>query len=390
MFGFNWIDLIIFLILVNAVYNGIRIGFITLLLCFSGFFIGLIIAGWLFPHLLPIPDKTMLALVNGNLVLASAAIVAIAGFEFGERLHLSISSGKLHVVESTAGLLLSISSTLIIIWLLAAGVGSLPFAGFSNSANGSFVVQKLNRTLPPVPTVLQEFAPLINPNTNVAVYTKLSSNSSVTVAPVPASIPNQIIKNGDSVVRITGFGCGGIVDGSGFAVAKNLIATNAHVIAGVKRPIIKFNNSSYSAVPVLFDPNQDIALLKVTGLTLRPLTISSIPQTNNSIVYSEGFPQSIYTITPGIILNTTPTIGTNIYGLGSITRDTYVIKIRLNIGSSGGPIITTDGSVTGIIFAKDIENPNIAYGLTPQILLKDISRVSQSTRRVGTGACYNK
>ncbi len=389
MFGFNWIDLIIFLILVNAVYNGIRIGFITLLLCFSGFFIGLIIAGWLFPHLLPIPDKTMLALVNGNLVLASAAIVAIAGFEFGERLHLSISSGKLHVVESTAGLLLSISSTLIIIWLLAAGIGSLPFAGFSNSANGSFVVQKLNRTLPPVPTVLQEFAPLINPNTNVAVYTKLSSNSSVTVAPVPASIPNQIIKNGDSVVRITGFGCGGIVDGSGFAVAKNLIATNAHVIAGVKRPIIKFNNSSYSAVPVLFDPNQDIALLKVTGLTLRPLTISSIPQTNNSIVYSEGFPQSIYTITPGIILSTTPTIGTNIYGLGSITRDTYVIKIRLNIGSSGGPIITTDGSVTGIIFAKDIEDPNIAYGLTPQILLKDISKVSQSTRRVGTGACYN-
>jgi len=389
MLGFNWIDLIILLILARAIYKGTKTGFVTLLFCFSGFFIGLFIAGWLFPHLLPIQNKTILALVNGNLVLAAAALLAIAGFEYGERLHLSLGEGKAHVIESVAGVTLSLSSAFIIVWLIAAGIASLPFAGLSNSANDSLIVKRLDSSLPPVPSVLEEFAPLINPNTNLAIYNKLTTNSSVTVAPIPNSIPDQIIQSSNSVVRITSFGCGGIVDGSGFAVANNLIATNAHVIAGVKRPIIKANNSSYSARPVLFDPTQDIALLRVAGLSLHPLTISAVNASDNSFVYAEGYPQSIYTISPGMIISSEPTTGTNIYGIGSINRNTYTLKMSVNIGSSGGPILASDGTVKGIIFAKDADNPNIAYGLTAQILKNDIDQVSNAYRRVGTGACYN-
>ena len=114
MAGFNWVDVIILLLLANAFYNGLRIGFLTLLFTFCGFFGALFLGGWLFPHLLPIHDKTWLAIINGNLVLIFAVYAALKGLDLGKRLHLSFK-GKYHAVESSADVILSVGSALIAI-----------------------------------------------------------------------------------------------------------------------------------------------------------------------------------------------------------------------------------------------------------------------------------
>jgi uncharacterized membrane protein required for colicin V production len=69
----NWFDLVIILLLAILVWRGIKGGFITQLLISIGFFGGLFLGGWLFPHILPIHDQTLLAVVNGILVLVFAA-----------------------------------------------------------------------------------------------------------------------------------------------------------------------------------------------------------------------------------------------------------------------------------------------------------------------------
>ena len=386
MLGFNWVDILILLILAYAIYSGIKIGFIALLFGFGSFFLAVFIAGWVFPRILGVDHRSILLVVNINLVLLAGVLLGIRGYEYGKKLHLSLKNkGRLSLVESIAGLTLSLSSALIIVWLLAAGIGALPFAGLSNSASDSFIIRKMDSILPAAPNVFNDLTHPVNPNSPIILYAKQSPNSSIGVAVKPHGLPSAILKATGAVVRITSFGCGGIVDGSGFVVAKDIVATNAHVIAGVSRPIIKTGNRSIAAVPVMFDPNQDLALLKVNSLNIRPLILSSSVPKPGSDVYVESYPSSIFTITPGTIGNELNTIGPNIYGLGNITRSSYTVYPEINNGSSGGPLLSPDGSVIGIIFAKS-NSHLFSYAMTTQILIKDVRNINTSLI-AGTGSC---
>ncbi len=389
MFGLNWIDGLIILVLASAFYYGIKIGIISLFFCFASFFATLFAFGWLMPHLLSIGTSSVLEVINGNLVLAAAVIASIWGYRFGRQLHAKL---KHHLdwlkAESLVGITLSLGSALVIIWLLAAGVGSLPFGWLSNSANNSFIVKKLNLLLPPAPTVFEEFARYVNPNYPLQVFDKLAPNSSIGIAPLPNGVPAAVIKDSTSILRITSFGCGGIVDGSGFVVSRDLVATNAHVIAGITHPVVKLGSDGYVGTPVLFDPNQDLALIYVPGLKAIPLSFLASPISINQTVYAAGFPKSIYSIAPGRVINDYPVVGSNIYGLGIITWPSYELLVDITNGSSGGPLLTTNGKVGGIIFAKSKNNPSIGYAMTTGNLIKDIHRIGSITNSAGTGSCF--
>jgi S1-C subfamily serine protease len=389
MLGFNWIDGLIILILASAFYYGIRTGVISLFFLFAGLFAALFAFGWLLPHILPIANNSVLEIINGNLVLAAATISAIWSFRYGERVRNKL---KYHLnwrkAESLVGITLSLGSALIVVWLLAAGVGSLPFGWLSNSANNSYIVKKLNLILPPAPTVFEDFARYVNPNYPLQVFDKLSPDSSIGIAPVSPDVPPTVKSKSPSIARITSFGCGGIVDGSGFVVGKDLVATNAHVIAGIDHPVLKFGSVAYVGDPVLFDPNQDMALIYVPGLKASPLTLSSQPLNINQIVYATGFPDGIYRISPGRVINNYPVIGPNIYGLGSITWPSYELEVSITKGSSGGPLLESDGSVAGIVFAQNKNKSYIGYAMTTTNLIADISKLGSSKLLAGTGSCF--
>ncbi|HSX45931.1 MAG TPA: trypsin-like peptidase domain-containing protein [Candidatus Saccharimonadia bacterium] len=263
MLGFNWVDLIILLLLASAVYGGLKIGLFTLLFVFGGFFGTIFLGGWLFPHIFPFHDHTLLTIVNANLVLITSSFAALKGYDVGQRLHYSLK-GRWHRYESLLGLTLSISSCLLLVWLLGAAFGRLPFVGISNSANSSFFVQKLDRIMPPMPAFMAEFDKQIDPNTPPFVFAQPKPRADFDFS--QADYDKAVGKGTPSVVRITGFGCGGVVSGSGFVVGQGLVATSAHIVAGVKRPIVKYNDHSYEGVPVVFDAGLDLAVLRVAGL----------------------------------------------------------------------------------------------------------------------------
>jgi hypothetical protein len=391
MFGFNWIDLVTVILLAWAVYAGIKAGLLTQLLAIAGCFGTLFVAGWLFPHLLPFHNQALRTSLNTTLVLVASVAAGLVCLHYGNRIHWSPRMNKLRqnrnfkVGEDILAGAAALAASLVLVWLMGTAISRLPFEGFSNSVSDSFIVQQLTRHMPPVPAVLSVFGHQIDPNSQpyVAIQPKPQADFNYS----PAAEQAAAAKGAASVVRITSFGCGGLVTGSGFAAGPSLVATNAHVIAGVKRPIIKYNGHSYEGVPVLFDAALDIAILRVEGLDAPALPLAPANAPLDSTVAVLGYPGGNYDSIPGIIRDTRAVSAANIYNQGSFGRGVYVIQATIDEGSSGSPVVLPDGQAAGMIFSKSDSRTDNAYAITSQHLADALKQAKGSHQRVNTGAC---
>ncbi len=391
MFGLNWVDLVIVLLLVLAAIEGVRIGVLTQLFVIAGFFAALFLAGWLVPYVVRLHDPLLRTIVNAGLVLLIALYAALRSFDLAQHLHWSLRLGKwahhtlVKRLETLLGGLPGVLAGLILVWLLGVAIGRMPFAGFSNSVSDARIIQTLSRVLPPVPAVFAAFNGQIDPNSQPYVYAQPKPQADFNYD--PADVAAAEAKAKASVVRVTSFGCGGIIDASGFAVGKELVATNAHVIAGVKRPIIKYAGHSYEAVPVQFDPVLDLAILRVPSLPAPPLNLATSNAPLQTTVAVLGYPGGNYRSTPGILRDTLAVSAKTIYDQGTFGRGIYVVQAHVEYGNSGGPVVTADGQVVAIIFAESVDTPQDAYALTSVNLLPAVQKAASSHQRVGTGAC---
>jgi len=391
MWAFNWVDLIIVLLLALVVAQGIRTGILTQVLSIGGFFIALFAAGWLVPHLLPVSDPTLKSMLNVALVLATASFVSMLGYTYGQRAHWSLRIGK-HMhrhkhrkLENILGGLPGLAAGLVLVWLLGVAIVRLPFAGLSNSVNDSFIVQQLTRSLPPVPMVFAGFSKAVDPNSQPAI--SVAQRPTADFDYLPAEIESAADRASNSVVRITSFGCGGLVSGSGFVIGPNLVATNAHVIAGVKNPIIKFHNQSYKGVPIYFDGDLDYAILLTRNFNAPSLILQNSDIGTGSSVAIIGYPGGNYTVSPGIIRDYLSVQSHNILSQYLVTRDAYGIQAATAKGSSGSPVVLVNGQVAGMVFSKSADISNYAYALTSNQLEAGLKRALASQIRVSTGAC---
>jgi S1-C subfamily serine protease len=391
MLGFNWIDGIILVLLAAAVIEGLRIGFLSQILVIAGFFSTLFVAGWLFPHLLPIHDATLRTVVNASLVLLVAAYAAVRCLDLGQYVHWSFRIGKLthdrklKKLETVLGGLPGLAAGLVLVWLLAVAIVRLPFAGFSNSVSDSQIVQQLTHALPPVPAVFAQFSKRVNPNAQPYVFAQPKPQVNFNYSAQAVRLAES--KASGSVVRITSFACGGVASGSGFVVGKSLVATNAHVIAGVKRPIIKYKDGSYEGYPVVFDANLDIAILRVSKLAAPALPLAPQNVPLNSTVAVLGYPGGNYRVTAGIIRDTLAVSARTIYDQGAFGRGVYVLQAHVDLGNSGGPVVLQNGQAAGMLFSKSPDLPNYSYAVTSVHIANALHRAQSSYRRVGTGAC---
>ena len=56
-------------------------------------------------------------------------------------------------------------------------------------------------------------------------------------------------------------------------------------------------------------------------------------------------------------------------------------------GNSGGPLIATDGSVLGVVFATALDSSNTGYALTNSEIAPDVAGARTASRPVSTGSC---
>ena len=164
-----------------------------------------------------------------------------------------------------------------------------------------------------------------------------------------------------SVVKITGIApsCSRQIDGSGFVYARERVMTNAHVLAGVGHPKVYAEGRVYAAHPVYIDEETDVAILDVPGLPEVPLAFAPQPAATGSDTIIMGYPGggSLY-IGPARVRDRGEISGPDFRDRRTVVRDVYALYGTVRAGNSGGPLLSTDGKVLGVVFASSVDDPD--------------------------------
>ena len=150
--------------------------------------------------------------------------------------------------------------------------------------------------------------------------------------------------------------------GSGFIIdADGSILTNHHVIDHAERIVVKFGDGRTALARIIgSDPDTDIALIKVdgmTGLPVAPLGDSATLRTGEWVC-AIGNPLGYeHSVTVGVV----SFLGRKLFDM---SLDNYIqTDAAINFGNSGGPLINVRGEVIGINAAISSRASNIGFAV---------------------------
>jgi V8-like Glu-specific endopeptidase len=185
---------------------------------------------------------------------------------------------------------------------------------------------------------------------------------------IQANAQDVMAQADQSVVRVVAKDRAGYELGSGFVVAKDIVATNYHVIENnLGVVVLKKNPSGSDIKPVKASVlwrsvDLDLALLEVPGLELPVITVrQSMPAKGNSVT-TMGYPgaadEALNDLSKVSLVESTFTqgiIGRMIEASWSANADKQMIiqhSASVNSGNSGGPLLDNCGRVIGVNTAK--------------------------------------
>ncbi len=138
-----------------------------------------------------------------------------------------------------------------------------------------------------------------------------------------------------------------------------------------------------SAQVVAFDAHNDVAVLRVPDVHVRPLQPAR-PR-DGAAVAIVGYPENgALTETAGRIGRTSTVLTQNAYGRGPVSRSITAVAGDIRHGNSGGPAIDRTGRVQATIFAARI-GASGGFGIPADVVRRVLDSAGQ--RPVSTGAC---
>lgn len=387
----NLLDFLIVVLVVSALYRGHELGLVRQLGSTIGFISGLFIGSWLQRYTVDLGDtpvsRSLIALLT---TLGMAFLLLSLGEYLGVRLKSRVEGWKINKLDGWMGSVIGAVTLLIAIWLSAAILLTLPLQNTQAQIRDSTIISRLNQTLPPATSIIAGLGHLINPNGFPQVFTgnEPALEGDTTIPGISPELQKAIDKSKASVVKFEGLGCGGIVEGSGFVIDGDLVATNAHVVAGVSKIYVRDSSGQHTGTVVWFDPDLDFAIVRANNLAGPPLLINntiSPPGTQGVVLgYPSGGP---LTAGGAEVLDRFTARGRDIYNRNVTKRDVYSIAAKVIPGNSGGPLIAEDGTVIGIIFAQSTVYDNVGYALTTQQTAAAINQAQAQNRPVANGTC---
>lgn len=383
------LDVLIIILLISALVRGREIGFVQQLFSTVSFFGGLLLGAWLEPHtvrLVHTPlSRSMVTLIT---TLGMAFILLAVGEYLGARIKHRVQMRWINKIDTNLGAVLSVLSILVIVWLSSAILKTLPFPSVQSEIKQSHIIVSLSQHLPPAPNIIASLGHLVDPNGFPEVFSGAEPAPGTINLPSSSQLTAAVNKDRDSVVKIEGQGCGGIVEGSGFVVGSGLVATNAHVVAGIRQPYVEDANGTHSATAIWFDPNLDFAILRVSNLAGTPLVMTNSHEDKNTPTAVLGYPGGGgFTAQAASILDEFTATGSNIYGTGHTARDVYEVAANIIPGNSGGPLVDTNGGVVGIVFAESTTYNHVGYALQTSAAISALNQASARHQTVNTGSC---
>ena len=388
----NWVDLVVLAIVAVSAVSGLRRGAALQLFSYGGFWGGLLVGALLTPTIAShFHSRTSKAIVALVLVLGIAFLLGTLGSVVGIHSGAALRRIKLGPVDSGLGVGVAVIATLLVVWIAGGLIGNSRFTSLASAVQGSRIVRALDNVLPPTPSVFakvqtflgqQDFpGPFIGLPPAIGQFVPLPSNSAVNRAYDAA---------GPSTVKIEGGACGLTQEGSGFVVGPDLVVTNAHVVAGVGSPTVIDQKGEHVGVPVLYDPELDIAVLRVAGLDEPVLHLDSNTVGRGQVGAVLGYPGGgPLTHGPAGVMATFDATGLDIYGNVEATRSIYEIDAVVRPGNSGGPLVEPDGEVIGVVFARSTVNNSVGYALASPAVLQRVRSALSNTKAVSTLGCLS-
>jgi S1-C subfamily serine protease len=387
----NLLDLVLLGLVVLAAVSGYRRGALMQVLAYGGLVVGLILGAVLAPGVARlVQGDAVQAGIAVAVVLGAAGVGNAAGWLGGTYVRAHARRTRLATADAAGGSVVSMVAVALAIWFLAFNLVNGPFPGLAGEIRGSAVVRTIDAAMPRPPSLLGEVRRFFDRFGFPQVFTGLPP---APAGPVrwPSDQQSQAAFSAaqPSVVRIVGQACGEIQSGSGFVVAPNEIATNAHVVAGVAVPQVQEQGGgTQPASVVLFDPEMDLAVLRIAEAPgpVLPLLGSQAERGAGGAVL--GFPGGgDLQGERAAVRRPIDAVGRDIYGAGTVVRKVYELQATVEPGDSGGPFVLPDGRVAGIVFAASTTDDGVGYAIASIAAADDIGRAVDLTAPVSTGAC---
>lgn len=388
--GFDWVDGIVIVLALLAAVRGLRLGGVIQLLSYGGFWVGLFIGAALAPVFVPLARGALAkALVSLLVVFGVAAILGGVGRTAGARLWSALRSSPLATADAALGVGVAVVATLAACWLAATILVRGPAQSLSAGIASSRIIQGLDHVLPPAPGVFDRIQHFVNTSGLPQVFNQITPPALGPVnLPTTPMLQAAASRAGPSMVKVVGEGCGQTQEGSGFVVARDLVVTNAHVVAGIANPmVVDRAGNQLPAQAVEFDPSFDLAVLHVAGLSEPALSLDTSEVSRGAQAAVLGYPEGgPIAIGPAGVLQVFQAQGSDIYGQGQSVRPVYAIQADVLPGNSGGPLVEPDGLVIGVVFSKSVSSPQLGYALASPGVATRVAQ-AQAHPTPGTGHC---
>lgn len=384
-------DLVLLVVLFIALMAGLSRGLLATLGGLIGLVVGGVAAFWAVPA---VNDMLPSSQWRGPVSIAVAVLLPVFGASVGAGLGRSLRQGvdrtSLRPLERLLGGVANVGVVALALSFVGNAVSATGAPGVASAVSSSAVLRTIDELTPPaVGRPLAQMRAIVLddglPRLNILIVPRAAP----VVPDVDLDNP-ELEASAQSVARISGvaYACGTSSTGSGFVVAPDRLVTNAHVVAGVDRPVVELPGGAVREGRVVYyDPVDDLAVIAVDDLAAAALDIAPTLSVGDRAVV-QGYPYGgpFTSGSAGVISVNTARVPDS-YGRGAAEREVYSLAAVVRPGNSGGPLLTTGGDVAGVIFARDDSAEDIGYAMTSAELLPVAAQAPDLGAAVSTGQC---
>ncbi|ALC32016.1 MULTISPECIES: MarP family serine protease [Streptomyces] len=396
----NVLDILLLLAAVWFAVIGYRQGFVVGILSVIGFIGGGLIAVYLLPIIWDRVTEgaevsTATAIGAVVVVIVCASIGQAFTTHLGNKLRRYITWSPARALDATGGALVNVVAMLLVAWLIALPLARTSLPTLGKEVRNSSVLLGISRVMPQqAPPWFRDFSSVLAQNGFPQVFSPFANEPITDVQPPdPALVGSPVAARAKkSIVKVVGTApsCGKVLEGTGFVFSERRVMTNAHVVGGVDEPTVQIGGEGrlYDAKVVLYDWQRDIAVLDVPDLRATPLEFTGDDARTGDSAIVAGFPENgAYDVRSARVRARIDANGPDIYQRGTVVRDVYSLYATVRQGNSGGPLLTPDGKVYGVVFAKSLDDPDTGYALTADEIREDIEIGRTANQQVDSQGC---
>jgi S1-C subfamily serine protease len=392
--GLTVLDFVLILALLSYLIYGLRNGFLVTVGGIAGFAAGAVAAFFAVPLVSGfVPDSGW----RLTAIVAAAVVLVVLGHGLGtmagRHIRGAVRIRPLRAVDRLVGGAVNVVVSALVMSMLAFSISSLGVPVVSQQLAESKVIRFIDGLTPtPVKATMAQLRSTVIGNGIPTLLEGLEQGPAVPVPNASTDTP-ALNRAAESVLRIAGtaYECGQNQTGTGFVVSEDRVVTNAHVVAGVSEPVVEMpDGGAMQGRVVYFDTKHDLAVLAVEDLPASPLTLGPDLPGGSPAAFA-GYPHGgPFQSKPATVQDITTVLVPDIYGNNASPEEIYRLAGDVEPGNSGGPLLTTEGAVAGVIFAKATSDTDMGFAITMDDLGPVASQAGSLSAAVSSGQCIQK